>query len=164
MDREGRTFAERFRAAVEHARLPWSQTKLQEALGYSKQHIQNWMNGSAPRSHTMADLAAKLNVRLEWLSTGQHPMQPAPMESDLSPVEMQLISQYRRADPRWQLSLRLLAALATEYQIEAATDVNVVIARILGKSPRDIRPPTDKYVASKLGDAPHVAARKKVRG
>lgn len=63
---------------------------------------------------------------------------------ELSPEEKNLIARYREADPRWRLSLRLLAALATEDQIEVATDVNVVIARIVGKKPKELRYASDK--------------------
>lgn len=87
-------------------------------------------------------------------------MLPTPASSDLKPHEEDLIARYRTADPRWQLSLRLLSHLATEEQIEAATDVNMVVARIFGMKRKDLRPPTDKYVAQKIGTAPHVAKQK----
>lgn len=77
--------------------------------------------------------------------------------------ERDLIARYRAADPRWQLSLRLLAALATEDQIEAATDVNVVVARILGKKPADVRYASNERVAAAFGVAPHVAEEPKGR-
>lgn len=79
-------------------------------------------------------------------------------ESELTADERALIARYRQADPRWQLSLRLLAALATEDQIEAATDVNVVIARIMGKKPAEVRYASNEAVAEAFGKAPHVVA------
>lgn len=75
-------------------------------------------------------------------------------DAELTNDERALIVRYRNADPRWQLSLRLLAALATEDQIEAATDVNVVVARILGKKPAEIRYASNERVAAAFGPAP----------
>lgn len=81
-------------------------------------------------------------------------MVDAPAEAEFTIHERALIDRYRLADARWQLSLRLLAALATEDQIEVASDVNVVIARILGMKPKDLRYPSDKEVAKKIGPLP----------
>jgi hypothetical protein len=72
-----------------------------------------------------------------------------------------LIARYRAADPRWQLSLRLLAALATEDQFEVARDVNVVIARVFRKNPAEIRYASNERVAAAFGKAPHVKAKER---
>lgn len=50
-------------------------------------------------------------------------------DADLSDAEQDLIARYRRSDPRWQLSLRLLAEVATEEKIDAS-DVDAVLFRV----------------------------------
>jgi hypothetical protein len=96
-----------------------------------------------------------------WLATGEQASAgSAAVNGDLSASERDLVARYRNADPRWQLALRLLAALGTEEQVEFATDVNVIIARILGKKPADVRYASNERVAAAFGEAPHVTARK----
>jgi transcriptional regulator with XRE-family HTH domain len=154
-------FSERLKRASSRLKVEWGQTSLGAFLGVSKQTAERWMGEGQPASDRLFDIADRLGVDARWLATGSGDMLPKPSSSDLTAMEAQLMDQYRRADPRWQLSIRLLSGLAVEDQLEAATDVNVVIARVLGMKPKDLRYPTDREVARKLGKAPHVIAREK---
>lgn len=159
-------FSERLKKACERVGIEWSQTAIGRALGVKKQTADRWMGDGQPAADTLFAVADKLRQLgaplpysdARWLATGES--EQLPTRSDTPPLERELVANYRSADPRWQLSLRLLAALANEYQIEAATDVNVVVARILGKKPAEVRYALNERVAEAYGEAPHVAARK----
>ena len=74
--------------------------------------------------------------------------------TDLPSDEVQLLERYREADARWRLSLQLLAALATEDQIVAAADVNMVVARISGMKPGKLKPVDDQRMRDILRASP----------
>lgn len=168
-------FSERFKKACDRAGIEWSQTAIGKALGVSKQTADRWMGNGQPSADTLFGLADKLRAKgvpppfsdPRWLATGENVAMAGVIGpdgdkyGDLSGEERALVASYRKADPRWQLSLRLLAALADpEDQIEAATDVNYVVARIVGKKPVEVRYASDRRVEEAFGQAPHVAARK----
>lgn len=153
-------FGDRLVKAAMHARIKPGPTELGRFLGFPKQKVANWLGGMLPRADVLFEIADKLNVRTRWLAVGEGTMIRQASKTGLTELEEELVSRWREADPRWQLTLRLLASLATEDQLEVASDVNVVIARILGKRPRDLRYASDKRVESAFGEAPHVAARK----
>lgn len=138
-----------------------SQEALAKLVGVSYQSVQEWESddGTAPSRKRQEKVAAALGVTVAELMVGGAVQEAAPTSAEFTPDERALIARYRAADPRWQLSLRLLAALATEDQIEVATDVNVVIARIAGKKPAEIRYALNERVAEAYGTAPHVRER-----
>lgn len=122
--------------------------------------MDRWLNGSLPSSDTLFAIADAFKVNARWLATGMGEMLAAGNGAQLEPHEESLLEHYRAADPRWKLSLRLLAALANEDQIEASTDVDMVIARIFGKRPKYV---SNERVRKALGDAPHVKQPHKVK-
>lgn len=63
----------------------------------------------------------------------------------LKPDEREMLELYRAASPRWQMSLRYMAALKGDVQDDMAESVNVLYARISAKHASDER------VAKKLG-------------
>ncbi len=158
-------FFDRLILAARHAKIGTGQAALAAHIGegLTRQTVDQWKAGSTPKVEMVFKIADRFGVDPRWLGTGEGSMLIRPVSSDLTAQEEDLLARYRDSDPRWQLSLRLLAALATEDQIEAATDVNVVIARILGKKPAELRYPSDARVRRALGDAPHVAARKRAK-
>jgi transcriptional regulator with XRE-family HTH domain len=161
-----RPFRERLKEAAKHACVEYGQTAIAKSLGVSKQTVDQWMAAGRPTPETIFVIADKWNVSARWLATEVGPMVVARPEMTTSESialpsdELELLSNYRQADGRWKLALRLLAALGTEQQVEVATDVNVIIARVLRKKPSDLRYASNERVAAAYGDAPHVAARK----
>jgi transcriptional regulator with XRE-family HTH domain len=138
-----------------------SQEALAKLAGVTYQSVQEWerADGTAPTRKRQAKVAAALGITVQELVVGPSAAtaaEPAAEYGEFSQDERSLIARYRAADPRWQLSLRLLAALATEQQIEVATDVNVIIARIIGKKPSEVRYAENERVAAAYGQAPHV--------
>lgn len=153
-------FHERLKRAADHAKVEYSQTAIAKELDVSKQTVDQWMAGSLPRAGVIYRMADKWGLNPRWLATGQGsmlgPSDAIVADTSLETHERELLARYRAADPRWQLSLRLLAALAVEDQIEAATDVNMVVARIMGKKPADVRYVSNERVRQAFGDVPQV--------
>ena len=151
------SFENRLKEAAKLVKVEYSQTAIGKSLEISKQTIDRWMAGSVPAPDTLFYVADKWGVDPRWLATGEGEPRPKPKPpAGLHQHEETLLRQYRGADPRWQLALRLLAGLATEDQLQAASDINLVVARLLGMKPKDIRYPTDTYVEKKLGLPPGV--------
>lgn len=158
-------FSDRLRQACDRAKPPieWGPTPVGNAVGVSKQTAGRWMGKGQPAADTLFQIADKLSAAgvpepycdPRWLATGKEQTKLASED----PVVDQLVTQYHRADPRWQLSIRLLSALAVEDQLVIAGDVNMVVARILGMKPKDLRYPSDEVVGKKLGKAKHVLER-----
>lgn len=153
------TFANRLKESCAKAKPPieWKPTALGTAFGVAKQTADRWMVESLPSAEKLFEIADKLGVDPRWLATGHR---EEVEHNGLRPHELDLLARFRSADPRWQLALRLLSALATEDQIEFAHDVNFIIARIAGKKPSEIRYTANERVAETYGTAPHVAARR----
>jgi len=129
----------------------------------SPQAIWNLVKRDSRQSKYAADLAKFFRVPLERLlaedfdiSESQDPVHTNADDGQLSEEEKQLLQCYRTADPRWRLSLRLLATIATSAQDEVAGAVNVVMAKIFAKRPGEVRYTSDARVHQVLGDAPHV--------
>lgn len=129
----------------------------------SVQAIWNLVARNSRQSKYAVGLAKYFRVPLERLLAEDFDVSEAPDLSpkgadgnQLSEQERQLVECYRVADPRWRLSLRLLAAIATSAQDEIAEAVNVVIAKIFAKHPSDLKYTPDARVHEVLGDAPHV--------
>lgn len=167
-------FSDRLKQACDRARpkIEWSQTALGRAFGVSKQTAERWMGDGKPSAETLFALSDTLEksgvpypfCAARWLATGEDAVSAVGMRPEqprLEADELELALRYRDADPRWKLALRLLAALGAEAQVEVATDVNVIIARVLGKKPTEVRYATNERVAAAYGEAPHVAVRKK---
>lgn len=155
-------FPARLRAAAAHAKVDFQPTAIGKFVGVNKQTAATWIAGSLPRSEKIFEVADAFGVDPRWFATGEGQMLTKPgVDAGLQPHEEDLVSRYRVADPRWQLSLRLLSYVATEEQHEVAGDVNIVLARIFGKRPREIRPVSNKAVEKAYGMAPHVAQRRR---
>lgn len=107
-------FSDRLMSAAQHAGIPYKQTALGDFLGINKQTVDVWMNGSVPRADTIFDIADKLRVDARWLATGDGEMIPALPDSAIEAHHRDLISRYEAAGPRWKLSIRTLARIATE--------------------------------------------------
>lgn len=148
-------FSDRLKEACRRAGVEWGQTAISQAIGVAKQTADRWMGEGQPSADVIFKVADKLNVDARWLATGErsNPATVAGLENAQA-HELDLLARYRNADPRWQLSLRLMAALATEDQIEFAADVNVIIARLLGKKPGELRYPSDAKVKAFVGPLP----------
>lgn len=162
------TFRERFRRALEHAKLAhlWDKpTDLGKALGgFSKQTISRWTDKGEPKPRQLFTIADKMKVDPRWLATEEGDMTPRqPTPPGLDQQQQDLIERYNRSDPRWQLSLRLLAYVATDMapikQNEVAGMVNVIIARAAEKAPQDINPVKSRKVSKAYGHVPAKAAR-----
>ncbi len=153
-------FRDRLKLAAAHARIEYSQTAIAKSVGASKQTVDRWMGDGMPTPSMLFAIADQWGVEPRWLATGVGPMaRQAGALGAIGAHEAELLTRYRAADPRWQLSLRLLSTLATADQLEAASDVNMVIARILGKKPADVRYTANERVAEAYGQAPHVRSR-----
>lgn len=107
-------FSDRLMMAAQQAGVPYKQTALGDFLGVNKQTVDVWMNGSVPRADTIFDIADKLRVDARWLATGAGEMIAAVPDSAIGPQLRDLISRYEAAGPRWKLSIRTLARIATE--------------------------------------------------
>lgn len=154
------TLGERIKVA--RLRAGVTKSALAKAVGLSPSAVTQWENGDtkALKSASLLAAANVLKVNYDWLATGKGEARGAPAETiSLTPEEIDLIERYRRCDPRWQLSIRLLSYVATEDQHEVAGDVNIVLARVFGKRPQDIKYVSNKRVEQTFGQAPHVAAR-----
>jgi transcriptional regulator with XRE-family HTH domain len=152
-------FGERLKEASRLAKVEYSQTAISKALGVRKQTVDRWMSDSLPAADTLFEIAEKWGLSPRWLATGKGDPRPtieAGIRKGLEPYEAELIAKFRTADPRWQLAIRLLVGLAGEDQVQAATDINVIVARLLGMKPKNLRYPSDKEVEKKLGLPPNV--------
>lgn len=156
-----RPFRDRLREAAKHFGVEYGQTAIAKSLSVPKQTVDQWMGNSAPSAQMVFHIADKwqgLNPR--WLALEEGPMLLGQARAAIGapladPEEVQLVMRYRGADARWKLALKLLAGLADEDQVQAATDINVIIARILKVKAKDIRYPSDKEVEAKLGLPPN---------
>lgn len=149
-------FGERLLKAAKHAGVVYSQQALGTFLGTDRRKVDVWMKGGLPRADTLFDMADKFGVDPRWFATGEgDPVRkPAAPGGELEAHEADLIGRYRSAEPRWRLALQLLASVAVDDQIEAATDVNMVMARIFGKRPRELRPVGDSKMREILKKSP----------
>lgn len=83
--------------------LGYSQERLAQELGVTRQTVQQWETepdpsnprvlSTAPKRTRLADVARLLGVTEEWLATGRNPTQ-APGDAP-DPIERQLLSFYR---------------------------------------------------------------------
>lgn len=155
-----RPFRDRLREAAKHFGVEYGQTAIARALSVPKQTVDQWMGNSAPSAQMVFHIADKwAGLSPRWLALEEGPMILGQSRAAIGaplvePDEVQLIMRYRAADARWKLALKLLAGLADEDQVQAATDINVIIARILGVKAKDLKYPTDKEVEAKLGLPP----------
>lgn len=162
-------FATRLQRAADYAKVPrglagkFSPQQLGQRIGVERGKANQWLKGaSLPEAGMVFVIADALGVDARWLITGAEPMVPPPQgASDLEGHERDLLARYRMSDPRWRLAIHLLSKVATEEdQVEAAGDINMVLARIFGKKPRDIKPVSNQRVEQAYGSAPHVRKRK----
>lgn len=83
-DAVGTTLRERLQHAMQSASPPVSRSRLARACGASTAAVAKWFRSNATAAHpTAANLlvmAPLLNVRPEWLSSGELPMRPASHE------------------------------------------------------------------------------------
>lgn len=152
---------------IKLARLKAGVTKsaLSKAARVSPSAVTQWENGDTKtlKSASLLAAAKALNVNYDWLATGKGDAvsEPPTEHSTLTPEEADLVERYRSCDKRWQLSIRLLSYVATEDQYEIAGDVNIILARLFGKHPQEIKYVSNRRVEHAFGKAPHVAKREK---
>lgn len=140
--------------AAAHAHVPYKQTEIGNRLGVNRQTVDTWMKGSFPRPDMLFKIADSFGVDARWLATGEGEMLSA-ANRQLSPEEEDLLARYKNSDPRWRLSLRLLACVATEdIQNELAGDVNMLLARVFGKKPGQLKYASNQRVGRALGAVP----------
>lgn len=152
------TFNERLREAARHAKVEWGQTAIAKSLEVSKQTVDRWMGTGEPKPAQLFRIADRWKIDARWLATGEGQMIAAyPGHTELPWQEQELLRGYREAEPKWQFCLLLLARLAHDEQVQAASDVNVIMARIFGERYK-VTPSARVKLA--YGDAPHVAQRK----
>lgn len=148
-------FRERMARAAGHAKVPFTPQSIGTFLGVDRRKASVWMEGGLPRADKLFEFADTFGVDPRWFATGKGDMVAKPATPEgLPPHEEQLLERFRQADPRWRLSLQLLAALAVEDQLEFATDVNMIIARIAGKKPHELRPIGNKRMRDLLKASP----------
>lgn len=148
-------FSGRMVMAAAHAKVPFTPQSVGTFLGVDRRKAAVWMEGGLPRADKLFEFADRFGVDARWFATGKGEMLPQPAgQEGLPPHEELLLERFRVADPRWRLSLQLLAALAVEDQIEFATDVNVIVARIAGKKPHELRPVGNKRMRDLLKASP----------
>jgi transcriptional regulator with XRE-family HTH domain len=133
-------FSDRLKTAAGHAKVEYSQTAIARSLGESKQKVDRWFGKGEPSPAALFNIADRWGVDARWLATGKGDMLGRQVPQGLPAHEEELLERYRGAAPLWRLALQLLSSLAVEDQAEAASDVNVVLARIFGKKPQDVRP------------------------
>lgn len=157
-------FSDRLKKATDRLNVEWGPTPLGKFLGVSKQTAERWMGDGQPSIEKLFDIADRCAVDPRWLATEEGDMDQAPaLPPDLDQNERTLLLSFRKAEPRWQLALRLLAALATPDQVEVAGDINMVVARLVGMKPKDLKYPKDTVAEKKLGLPPGAGARKSER-
>ena len=83
-----KTFADRLNAALQSAGM--SQGQLAEAVGVSQPAIQKLTSGKAQSSRKILEISKALNIRAEWLNSGEEPMRAEsnttpPPESSIPP-------------------------------------------------------------------------------
>jgi transcriptional regulator with XRE-family HTH domain len=154
-----KTFRGRLEQACSHAKVAFSQSAIGKALTkdgqvVDRRTVARWFGEGLPSPEMLFRIADAFGVDARWLATGQGTMLPNGTGTKHEAHEEMLLEQYRAADPRWKLSLRLLASLANEDQIEAATDVDMVVARLLGKKPHEIKYVGDQEAGDKIGPLP----------
>lgn len=150
-----RPFRERLKEAAKHIGVEYSQTAIARSLGISKQTVDQWMAEVRPSAEMIYLIADKWKVEPRWLQIEQGEMVAHPSaKADLGPDEQILLTRFRSSDPRWQIAIKYLAYVATEEQLEVASEVNMIIAKALGKHPRDIKPIGDTRMREILQKSP----------
>jgi hypothetical protein len=144
-------FRDRMVKAAKHKEVAFTPQSIGTFLGVDRRKAAVWMAGSLPRADKLFEHAERFGVDPLWYATGRGDMIHKPPTPDgLLAHEDEFLGRFRAADPRWRLALQLLAALAVEDQIEVATDVNVIMARIAGKKPHELRPVGNKRMRDLL--------------
>lgn len=147
-------FRDRMLKAAAHAKVAFSPQSIGTFLGVDRRKAAVWMDGSLPRADKLFEHAERFGVDPKWYATGKGQMLSYAPTPELPADEAVLIECYRKAEPRWRLSLQMLAHLATEDQIEVAGDVNMVLARVFGKKPHELRPISNKRMRDILRASP----------
>jgi hypothetical protein len=112
-----------------------------KALEMSPQRLSNWKTRGIPASE-LPQVAAALGISVEeYLAASGRPVTrlEQPMAPYVTREEQQLLDDYRKASPSWQLSLRLLAKLPSGEQENVSTSVNVLLAKIAADPVPDSR-------------------------
>lgn len=156
-------FPKRLKMACQLRNVEYSQTAIGKSLGLGKQTIDRWMAGTLPRADNIFLIADKWALNPRWLAIGEGEIEnyaaagvrPGSVD-ELTYTEQELLVGFRKADPRWKLTIQILASLSNEDQVQAATDINMIVAGLVGMKPKDLKYPSDKYVEKKLGLPPNV--------
>lgn len=132
------------------------------AVGRERPTVNSWFNEREPNLADFMATCAAMGADAKLILFGS-PVQAVTDQAapqSMNKIESDLLAHFRAADPRWRLALRLLAALGVNQQIEAAEDVNVIIARILGMKTAVKPKYTNRQTAKILGYPAPVRARK----
>ena len=100
------TFAERLRFALKSS--GYTQKKVTEELGLSKNSITNYLNGRIPESTILYKMSKLLNVSMEWLISGNDITNKVQSISNLSEEEIHLITLYRKLTPRDRVKIEAI--------------------------------------------------------
>lgn len=106
------------RVKARRKELSLTQTQLGSLCGLSQQTIQNIESGRNRSSGNLVPLADALQVRPQWLESGE-----GPMLDTISPDERELLEEYRQLEPEKRpvarMTLRaMLPAIAVNTQLQ----------------------------------------------
>jgi transcriptional regulator with XRE-family HTH domain len=104
-----------------------TQGQLAELAGVRQSSISDLETGETAEisGGTLVGLANVFGVRSKWLYSGRGPKELD--GHDLTQDEIEMLEKYRRASPRWRLSLRLLADVSDEEQNNISEAVNALL-------------------------------------
>lgn len=113
-----------------------SKAELARIAGCSDSAVGQWESGNTKnlKLRYLFAVADALKTTARELAIGE-PEPPAGLASD----ELEMLTKYRAASPRWRLSLRLLADVRDEDQDEISESVNILMAKIFAKPVPDAR-------------------------
>lgn len=113
------TFWTRLMEAMREADQPESQAAVARLIGIKQPSVHEWAYGGLPTLDRCRDLAAKLDVCVEWLYTGRGPKRPA-VPSD--PDAAKLWEIWLKLTPDSRQNLTGYAAYLRSTQVTASAE------------------------------------------
>lgn len=134
MGTKSTTLSDRIRERREQ--LDIGKAELARKVGVSPTAVGLWESGDTKnlRMENLFALADELDISARELAIGK-PELPRDVRDD----EREMIEKYRKASPRWRLSLRLLAGIPDEMQDAASDRINTVLAELSANPPPPAR-------------------------
>lgn len=128
---------------IRHARKvrKLTQPQLAKDVGIKQSSLSELETGETKEvsGPTLIKLSKALEVRAEWLMTGEEPIELDPAYT-LRSDERELIALYRKATERWKTAIKYIAQLRGDQAQElAAESMNVVLAKIAAEPVADYR-------------------------